>query len=203
MCGCGCGSVNKLDCKCGDHCACKHDEMKSLTSSPATVGSFREQLIELWDDHISLTRMCVMSGVAGSKDLDVTVQRLLLNQDDIGSCFKYKYGDNVAKSISKALREHIDIAGKIIGAVVSGKSIDVLDAQWKRNAVEIADTMYKLKPSVLSQQQWRDHMLTHLALLTQELLKQNEGDYVESIRYYNSSAKQARMMAIAMYKIAM
>jgi hypothetical protein len=144
-----------------------------------------------------------MSGVAGSKDLGVTVERLLLNQDDIGSCFKYRYGEGVAGAISKALREHIDLAGKIIGAVVGGKSIDALDTQWKKNAVDIADTLYSLRPEVASQKEWREHLLEHLALLTQELLKQNQGNYMESIIYYNASLRQARMMALYMYKVAM
>src|SRR5436190_16051654 len=68
-----------------------------ITSSPA-VGvatahhtrtaaaiEFRNRMRKLWEEHVTWTRLVIVSFAAGLPDLDPTIYRLLQNQVDIGN----------------------------------------------------------------------------------------------------------------------
>jgi hypothetical protein len=43
---------------------------------------------KLWEDHITWTRLYIVSAEAGLPDTDATLQRLLQNQTDLGNAIK-------------------------------------------------------------------------------------------------------------------
>jgi hypothetical protein len=47
---------------------------------------------KLWEDHITWTRLAIVSFAAGLPDLQATQARLLRNQSDIGNAIKPYYG---------------------------------------------------------------------------------------------------------------
>ena len=66
----------------------------SFTAPPSDADvSFHLAMRKLWEDHITWTRLFIVSASAGLPDTDATTQRLLANQTDIGNAVKAYYGD--------------------------------------------------------------------------------------------------------------
>jgi len=61
--------------------------------TPSAKADFRDAMDKLWDDHVTWTRLCIVSAAANLPDKDPTAQRLLQNQADIGNAIKPVYGD--------------------------------------------------------------------------------------------------------------
>src|SRR6185436_7613882 len=69
---------------------------------------------KLWEDHITWTRLYIVSAAAGLGDADLTAQRLLKNQDEIGKAIEPFYGDKAAAGLTALLRQHIIGAAGLI-----------------------------------------------------------------------------------------
>ncbi|MGH7429995.1 MAG: hypothetical protein ACREJ4_16790, partial [Candidatus Methylomirabilaceae bacterium] len=116
--------------------------MSALTIALACLTGFAPQLIgraefqdgmrKLWEDHVTWTRLYIVSAVAGLPDAQPTAQRLLQNQVDIGNAIKPYYGEAAGERLSALLRPHILIAAEIITAAKAGKTLDVqaASARW-------------------------------------------------------------------------
>src|SRR4051812_38225271 len=57
----------------------------ALSSKGAAL---RSDMRKLWEDHITWTRLAIISLEAGTPDTEATVARLLRNQTDIGNAIK-------------------------------------------------------------------------------------------------------------------
>jgi len=63
------------------------------THDAAKEAAFHDAMRQLWEDHITWTRLVIVSLANDLPDSGPTVQRLLQNQDDIGDAIKPFYGD--------------------------------------------------------------------------------------------------------------
>jgi len=133
----------------GGHDAAAHGDRhatdKSTTSAHAAVVTprlvaFHDEMRRLWEDHVTWTRLAIISLTTGAPDTDATVGRLLRNQADIGDAIKPFYGDGAGQELTRLLREHILIAADLIAAAKAGDQSATADAQasWTANAGEIA-----------------------------------------------------------------
>ena len=61
---------------------------------------FRGEMRRLWEDHITWTRLAVISLISGSPDTNATVARLLRNQADIGNAVKPFYGKAAGNALT-------------------------------------------------------------------------------------------------------
>ena len=97
----------------------------------------RNDMRKLWEDHVTWTRLAVISLIDESPDTNASVTRLLQNQQDIGDAIKPFYGDTAGDALAQLLREHILIAADLIAAAKSGDQgrIDAEQARWHQNAV--------------------------------------------------------------------
>src|SRR5581483_5278054 len=77
----------------------------SMNAAPAD--QLRAALRKLWEDHITWTRLFIVSAAAGLPDLDPTTQRLLQNQADLGNAIKPYYGDAAGDQLAALLRDHL------------------------------------------------------------------------------------------------
>src|SRR5207245_11385906 len=91
-----------------------HQSMAPMTmavsSSPALSANavaLRIGMRKLWEDHITWTRLAIISLEAGTPDTDATVARLLRNQTDIGNAIKPYYGNAAGNELTRQLRTHI------------------------------------------------------------------------------------------------
>src|SRR5688500_5025801 len=102
----------------------------SETHAPSPVAAaaldratFHDAMRELWEDHITWTRLYIVSAATGPKDLaDIgpTTDRLLANQADIGDAIRPFYGDAAGDALTELLRDHILTAAEIIAEAKAG-----------------------------------------------------------------------------------
>src|SRR2546423_4046227 len=81
-----------------------------------TKSEFRAAMRKLWEDHITWTRLFIVSAAADLPDKDPTTQRLLQNQTDIGNAIKAFYGDAAGEKLTGLLRDHILISAEVENA---------------------------------------------------------------------------------------
>src|SRR5262245_19635064 len=82
----------------GDHSS---PNAKKNRISPATL---HDEMRKLWTDHVTWTRLFLVSAIAGLPDLDATTARLLQNQEDIGAAVATFYGADAGARLTDLLR---------------------------------------------------------------------------------------------------
>ena len=159
--------------------------------------AFHDAMRKLWEDHITWTRMVIVSTFADLPDQGPTVQRLLQNQEDIGDAIKPFYGDAAGEQLSALLRDHILIAAEILQAAEDGNAAALEDAieRWYANADDIAEFLHAANPDNWPLEEMRAMMREHLDLTLQEAVAYLNGDYAASIDFYDKVHIQALEMA--------
>jgi hypothetical protein len=102
--------------------------------------AFHDAMRKLWEDHITWTRVFVLSALADLPDKQATTDRLLANQVDIGNAIKPYYGDAAGEKLTSLLKTHITTAAELVSAAKAKDNAKVDDAKkrWYANADEIA-----------------------------------------------------------------
>ena len=110
--------------------------------------SFHDQVRKLWEDHITWTRLAIVTFADGSNGFSATAARLLQNQTDIGNEIVPFYGRAAGDKLSALLHDHITIAVEILQVAKSGDSAAFADAKarWYGNANDIADFLAAANP---------------------------------------------------------
>ncbi len=159
--------------------------------------AFHDAMRKLWEDHITWTRMVIVSTFADLPDQGPTVQRLLQNQEDIGDAIKPFYGDAAGEQLSALLRDHILIAAEILQAAEDGDAAALEDAseRWYANADDIAEFLHVANPENWPLEEMRAMMREHLDLTLQEAVAYLNGNYSASIDFYDQVHIQALEMA--------
>src|SRR5262245_14918961 len=119
----------------------------SKALSTKAIG-LREDMRKLWEDHITWTRLAIISLEDGAPDADATVARLLQNQTDIGNAVKPFYGSAAGNALTAQLKQHILIAADVIAAAKAGDQAKLADSQrrWQQNADGIAALLHRVNP---------------------------------------------------------
>lgn len=156
-------------------------------TSEAKPAELREGLRRLWEDHLTWTRLFIVSAAAGLKDTGATAERLLRNQDDIGNAIKPFYGEAAGRQLTTLLREHILIAGDLLGAAKAGDAAKVATTRgrWYANADEISAFLSKANPDNWPFDAVREHMRMHLDLTLEEAVARIEGRFADDIAAYD------------------
>jgi hypothetical protein len=150
------------------------------------VMTLREDLRQLWEDHIVWSRMVIVSVVADLPDAGFALQRLLRNQDDIGDAFAEYYGDEAGEELAALLREHILLGGDILEAAKGGrqKKMEKATKRWYANADEIAEFLAEVNPH-WPEQHMSMMMRTHLEMTLDEAGARLSGDWEADIAAYD------------------
>jgi hypothetical protein len=159
--------------------------------------AFHDGMRKLWEDHITWTRLVIVSLVNDLPDSGPTVQRLLQNQDDIGDAIKPFYGEAAGEQLSALLRDHILIAAEIIQAAKSNDTAAQNDAiaRWYANADDIAVFLNSANPNNWPLDEMKMMMREHLDLTLQEAVAYLQGDHAASIDAYDQIHLQILGMA--------
>ncbi|HEU0248989.1 MAG TPA: hypothetical protein VFR38_18065, partial [Gaiellaceae bacterium] len=136
----------------GGHDAAAHGSGHYTSEAASAITqkqlAFRNEMRRLWEDHVTWTRLAVISLVAGTRDAEATVSRLLRNQADIGRAVAPYYGRPAGTALTGLLREHIVVAADLIAAAKAGDEAKQAEAAaaWAANADEIATFLSKANP---------------------------------------------------------
>jgi hypothetical protein len=183
----------------GGHDAAPHGSNHGTTTPIVNQKqlAFRNDMRKLWEDHVTWTRLAVISLTTDSPDTDATVGRLLQNQVDIGDAIKPFYGDTAGEQLSGLLRDHILIAADLIAAAKAGDASAVADAQerWTANADDIAGFLAAANPRSWPLDDMKAMLHDHLALTTEEALARLHRDWEADVAAYDKIHVQALGMA--------
>jgi hypothetical protein len=168
---------------------------------PVPIGdqqvAFHDQMRKLWEDHITWTRLAIVTFADGSTGFNTTAGRLLQNQADIGNAIKPFYGDAAGTQLTALLHDHITIAVEILQAAKAGDTTAFTDAKarWYANADAIADFLAAANPTFWPQSVMREAMTTHLDQTLKEATDELGGDYTASVTDYDTAHLHILAMA--------
>ncbi|MEV8475123.1 hypothetical protein [Streptomyces sp. NPDC051173] len=156
-----------------------------------------DQMRELWDDHITYTRLAIVGFAGNLPDLQPTEQRLLRNQTDLGDAFKPYFGTKAGNDLTALLRTHILTAVDILAAAKAGDTAKLAAAEkaWYANANGIADFLHALNPGPWPAADLRAMMKNHLDLTLQEATDRLQGHYANDIADFDEVHRQILGMA--------
>jgi hypothetical protein len=147
----------------------------------------RTDMRKLWEDHITWTRLAIISLTTNSPDTEATVGRLLQNQTDIGDAVKPFYGNAAGDQLTALLKQHILIAADLIAAAQAGDGPKLADEQvsWVANADQIAAALHSLNPRNWSLGEMTEMMHRHLDLTTEEVVARLQGNWSADVAAYD------------------
>ena len=150
-------------------------------STADSVVELRQAMRKLWEDHITWTRLYIVSAAAGLPDQHVTADRLLRNQDDIGNAIKPFYGEAAGAQLTALLREHILQAADLLAAAKAGDSakVEATKNAWYANADRIAAFLSTANPDNWPRDVVAHHMHMHLDLTLEEAVARLQGRYAD------------------------
>jgi hypothetical protein len=169
-------------------------------SATTTRAAFHDAMRKLWEDHITWTRLFIVSAAteAGNlPDLGPTVDRLLQNQVDIGNAIKPYYGDAAGDALTALLRTHILTAADLVAAAKAGDAdaVQTASAAWYANADEIAAFLHDANPRQWSLAEMQSMMHDHLDLTLQEAVDRLQGHYAADVADYDAVHGEILQMA--------
>lgn len=169
----------------------------SSTSVLEKQFALRSAMRALWEDHITWTRLYIVSVAADLPDKDATAQRLLQNQTDIGNAIKPFYGNAAGDKLTALLRGHILTAADLLAAAKAGDTAKVGDAskRWYANADEIAAFLSGANPGHWPLAEMKAMMKGHLDLTLEEATARLKGNWAADIAAYNKVHEQILRMA--------
>jgi hypothetical protein len=159
--------------------------------------AFHDAMRKLWEDHVTWTRLFVVSALADLPDKGPTTDRLLRNQADIGNAIKPFYGDAAGEKLTALLREHIIVAAEVVAAASANDKAKLDDAtkRWSANADEIASFLSGANSKNWPLPDMKSMMHGHLGLTTAEVVARLNADWTGDIAAYDKVHEQILEMA--------
>ena len=158
---------------------------------------FHDQMRKLWEDHVTWTRLAIVTFADGSPSFDATAGRLLQNQSDIGNAIKPFYGKAAGNKLTALLHDHITIAVEVLQAAKAGNTaaFNAASTRWYDNANDIADLLAAANPRSWPDAVMRADMKEHLDQTLAEASHELHGQYAASVTDYEGIHAHILMMA--------
>ena len=162
------------------------DAVAVSAKTNAKQAVFHDAMRKLWEDHVTWTRLAIISLAHDLPDLPATQARLLRNQVDIGNAIKPYYGRAAGNQLTALLKEHIVGAVALLQAAKAGDQglVKQRSAEWYVNGNEIADFLHDANPRNWSKTEMRRMMKLHLDQTLSEAVHRLGGDYQADVRDY-------------------
>jgi hypothetical protein len=146
---------------------------------------FNKAMRKLWEDHITWTRLYIVSAAANLPDKDATAQRLLQNQADIGKAISGFYGEAAGDKLTALLKDHILGAAALIDAAKSGDKAKIDAAAEVVCQRTIATFLSGANPKNWPLADMKAGMKMHLDLTLAEATARLQGKYADDIADYD------------------
>ena len=166
-------------------------------ASPISRTSYHNDMRKLWEDHITWTRIYIVTAVADLPDQAAAAERLMQNQVDLGNAIKPFYGEAAGEKLTALLKDHIVIATQLIAAAKAGdheKQADAL-SRWGANADEIAGFLSGANPRHWTVVEMKAMMHSHLEATTAEVTARLQKNWPADVAAYDQVHGQILMMA--------
>jgi hypothetical protein len=159
--------------------------------------AFHDQMRRLWEDHVTWTRLAIVSFADGSDGFPATADRLLRNQADLGAAIEPFYGPRAGDRLTALLRDHITIAVDLLRAAKGGDTaaFEAARTLWYANSDQVADHLSSLNPTAWPRPVVRAMMRTHLNQTLTEAVDELTGDYAGSVAAYDAIHSHILTMA--------
>lgn len=160
----------------------------------------RQDMRKLWTDHVVWTREYAIASIDGTADADAAAERLLKNQEDIGTAVGTYYGKDAGNKLTELLKQHILIAVDLINAAKANDQVkfDEANTKWRQNGQEIADFLSSANSENWPQSTMRAMMAKHLSTTTDEVQARLDKDYKGDVRAYDEVYEHILDMADAL-----
>jgi hypothetical protein len=150
---------------------------------------------KLWEDHITWTRVVIISILDDLPGTQAYIGRLLQNYEDMEDALRPYYGDD-AEVLGDLIQDHLVIAANILVALKTGDpGLSALIASWYDNADAIAAQMAEMNPQYWpfaeTDAMWREH----LDATIEEATAHFSGDFAAEIAAYDRIVDLALEMA--------
>jgi hypothetical protein len=168
------------------HAATEHTHGTAVPVHTSKATRFHDDMRKLWEDHITWTRLAIVSFAGGLPDFDQTAARLLRNQTDLGNAIKPYYGRKAGERLTALLKEHIAGAVELLKAAKAGDDTAFAAAKddWYRNGRQIARFLSSANPRFLPFARADRLMRGHLDDTLDEAAHRLSGDFDADIRDY-------------------
>jgi hypothetical protein len=169
----------------------------AMSAQAASRTELHDTMRKLWEDHVTWTRIYIIDAAAGSPETQLTAQRLLQNQADIGNAVASVYGRAAGDKLTALLRDHILTAADLVTAAKAGDQAKVAAAKtkWYANANDIAVFLNGANPKWWALPALQSAMKMHLDQTLDEATHQLQGKYSDSIHDYEGIVNHILMMA--------
>jgi hypothetical protein len=185
----------------GGHAAQGHSSEHADAAAKSGVSeqrsALRDNMRRLWENHITWTRLFIVSASADRPDTPATTQRLLRNQEDIGDAIKPFYGRAAGERLTSLLKEHILVAAELLASAKAGDqdAVERHSSAWYRNADQIGIFLNQANPEHWPRTEMRSMMCEHLDLTLKEAVAHLERRHRTDIRTYDRIHRQILEMA--------
>jgi hypothetical protein len=179
------------------HPAAAHEHGSQPAALTARQAAFHDGMRKLFEDHVTWTRLAIVSFAAGLPDLEATETRLLRNQTDIGDAITPYYGQAAGNRLTALLRGHILGAVTLLQAAKAGDNAQITKASsaWYANGNQIADFLHDANPSNWSRAATRSMMKEHLDQTLLEAQDRLQGRFAADVRDYDAVHRHILDMA--------
>jgi hypothetical protein len=150
--------------------------------------AFHDAMRKLWEDHVTWTRLAIVSYISDLPDLQATEARLLKNQVDIGNAIKPYYGNKAGAKLTSLLKQHILGAVDLMAAAKAGDQAAVAkgSSAWNTNGRQVADFLHAANPAAWPGKEMRSMMQVHLDQTLKEAVDRLGGKHTAEVRDYDS-----------------
>jgi hypothetical protein len=174
-----------------------HAHATAVAPPTAARNAFHDQMRKLWEDHVTWTRLAIVTFADGSPSFDATAGRLLQNQTDIGNAIKPFYGPAAGNKLTALLHDHITIAVELLQAAKAGNTdaFNAANTRWYANGNDIADFLAAANPRSWPDAVMRADMKEHLDQTLAEASHELHAQYPASVTDYEGIHAHILMMA--------
>jgi hypothetical protein len=163
------------------------------------LSTLRESMRRLWTEHAVFTHSYIVASGAGAPEAVPILNRLMRNQEEIGSALGEFYGKPVAERSTQLLKQHIAQAGDLYKAMRNADTARVKEVHklWHENADAIADYLALANPH-WKRDDLRAMMSRHLELVTDQVKARIKRDWEADLTAYDAGYGHILAMADAM-----
>lgn len=172
-----CPITGESQCKC----------LKSRHPFKAIQVDLKSAMRKLFTDHGVYTKFVIDAIVSHTTDLDVLLDRLMLNQENIGNQLKPIIGSSNAIMLTTLLKKHISLAGEVIKDAVNNDPVlkEVIDLLFE-NSVRVAGFLTSLNPEKLPFEVTKDMFDRHNQFIIDITIARIHGNHAAEYKKFDS-----------------